>query len=288
MELLRRSDVRTPGRKCTLLLYREDLTAVYPGMIRFTLRLLAGDEEIGVFRTNTYEYSPTVPLDAETVANDRFADWEQMLRESPDSFIDALRAQKPRCIPSLTATDVVIIQGSPRPGGNCSILAGYAARAAQASGKTVQVIFPGDMEIAPCIGCYQCYNTGWCTYEDDMDGIIHAIRNCALLVVCTPVYTNTIPAGLKAVIDRCQALHAVYTLEGVKSEQNGLLLSVAGRIGKENFACVESVVAAFMANLEIRQCGSIFYDGMDALHDVRRNAGAEDAVRKAVQAALVP
>jgi hypothetical protein len=66
------------------------------------------------------------------------------------------------------------------------------------------------------------------------------------------------------------------------------LISVAGRRGRENFACVESVIAAFMGNLEIRRCGRILYDGMDALHDVRRNAGVGDAVRKAVQAALVP
>ena len=92
--------------------------------------------------------------------------------------------------------------------GNCSILAGWAVDAAHELGRTAQVIYPHDMDIRCCIGCYQCYNTGSCVFDDDMGSIIDAIRESSLLVVCSPVYTNTVPGGLKLLIDRCQAYHA--------------------------------------------------------------------------------
>ena len=75
-------------------------------------------------------------------------------------------------------TDLVIIQGSPRPDGNCGILTGWAADAAQEAGRTAQVIYPHDLDIHCCIGCYQCYNTGTCVFDDDMGSIIDAVRGC--------------------------------------------------------------------------------------------------------------
>jgi len=84
--------------------------------------------------------------------------------------------------------DLVVLQGSPRANGNCSILAGWAVEAAHELGKTARVIYPYDMDIRSCIGCYQCYNTGSCIFDDDMSDIIGAIRNtsclwCALLFI---------------------------------------------------------------------------------------------------------
>jgi len=110
--------------------------------------------------------------------------------------------------PIVTTSDLVVIQGSPRGDGNCSILARWAVDTVHELGRTAQVIYPHDMDIRCCIGCYQCYNSGSCVFDDDMGSIIGAIKVASLLVVCSPVYTNTVPGGLKLVIDRCQAYHA--------------------------------------------------------------------------------
>jgi multimeric flavodoxin WrbA len=120
-----------------------------------------------------------------------------------------------------------------------------------------------------------------------MGSIIDAIRNSSLLVVCAPVYTNTVPGGLKLLIDRCQAYHAERILSGGRTGQHGLIFSVAGRKGEENFTCVTRVLSAFLRNLEITPAGEILIDRIDAVKDIRSIPGMEDTVRKKVTQNLV-
>ena len=183
--------------------------------------------------------------------------------------------------------NILILQGSPRPDGSCALLASWAAEACGSVGRDVEVVFVHDLEVRPCIGCYQCYNAGDCTFDDDMARLGPAIRDAGLVVVCSPVYTNTVPAGLKAVMDRAQSVHADATLHpGNPAPQAGVLLATAGREGTENFACVQSVVRAFMANLGIRYHGEVLVDDLDARHDPRRRPGLQAQVRSTVLGAL--
>jgi multimeric flavodoxin WrbA len=286
---VRRREIVTPYGVYTISLHREDLSALYPGMIRYALSLLAGERTVALFRTNSYEYTPGMPLDAETAAI-RVADgWEDALRADPCRFIDRIeRPDRPVCVPDVPAADVLIIQGSPRPDGNCSILAGWAKEAARECGRTVSVIFPDALEIHPCIGCYQCYNTGACTFDDDMTGVQNAIRDAECVVLCTPVYTTTVPAALKALIDRCQAFHADLSLFGGRTGQKtrGSLLAVAGREGRENFTGTREVARAFFGNIGIILSGEICVGGMDEIQDVRRIPGLAERVQEAVRGNL--
>jgi multimeric flavodoxin WrbA len=101
------------------------------------------------------------------------------------------------------------------------------------------------------------------------------------------VYTNTVPAGLKLLIDRCQAYHAERVLYGGRTGQQGLIFSVAGRSGEENFTCVTRVISAFLRNLGITPAGEILIDRIDSVKDIRTIAGMEETVRKKVQHCLV-
>jgi multimeric flavodoxin WrbA len=269
-----------------LSLDREDYSAVYPGMLRYTVGVSLGGEERALFRTNSYEYAPRVPMQAETVAYERFAEWERELNESSAGFF--LTHEKPpaRRIPA-TKTDLVVIAGSPRADGNCGILTEWMVDAARHAGRTTTVIYPHDLDIHPCIGCYQCYNTGTCTFDDDMTGIIDAIRTCRVLVVTSPVYTNTVPGTLKVLIDRCQAYHAERVLFGGPERQRGILCAVAGRRGRTHFTCLENVVHAFMRNLGIIPSGDHLVDGMDEYHDIRTVLGLERQVQETVRTALM-
>lgn len=281
-EVLRRTTI---AGSYLLTLEREDLARIYPGMVRYTVRVRTNERTRAAFRTNTYEYSPRMPLDAEAAAHETYEEWARGLAVDPEAFI---RAQQPvpRVRPELPVTDVLIVQGSPRPGGNCSIMADWAASAAHGAGRSAQVIFPDDLYLRPCIGCYRCYNFAQCTFDDDMEAVIAAIRGATLIVVCSPVYTDTVPAGLKMVIDRCQTYHAERALFGGPEGQRGLLLAVAGRTGEENFRCVRRVVRDYFQNLEIEPCGEVLAEGMDRARDVRSIPGIEERVRAAVAGCL--
>jgi multimeric flavodoxin WrbA len=148
------------------------------------------------------------------------------------------------------------------------------------------VVYLDDLVIHPCIGCYQCYNTGSCTFEDDMAGLIKILRSAVLLVICTPVYTNTVPGSLKIFIDRCQAYHAEKNLFSPGEGKAGLLISVAGRKGKENFDCVKKVIDSYLRNLGIKPAGELLLDGMDRVHDVRGLPGIEEEVGDIVRRAF--
>lgn len=284
-ELLRSREVGDGVNRVLLTLYREDFSALYPGMIRYFLSAVSEKKVRAVFRTNTFEYSPLVPLKAETVAFQIADDWEAHLRNNPAVFFQDHWPEAPqnRSVPS---PDLVVIQGSPRGDGNCSILAGWAVEAAHALGKTVQVIYPHDLDIHCCIACYQCYNTGSCVFDDDMRAIIDAIRHTSLLVVCSPVYTNTVPGGLKLVIDRCQAYHAERVIYGGAQGQKGLIFSVAGRKGEANFTCITRVISAFLRNLDIEVSGDVLIDHVDAIKDIRMIPGMESAVREKITTLL--
>jgi multimeric flavodoxin WrbA len=283
--LLVSKDIRSGGKAYTLSLEEEDLSSLYPGMTRYTLRLASGGVTLGLFRTNTYEYSPAMPLDAGTAARRKFEEWEGALARDPPRFIASLAAPREGEPPG-GGVDALIIQGSPRPGGNCSILAGWAAEKALELGKRPRVVYLDDLTIRPCIGCYQCYNTGTCTFEDDMTDLIRALRSASLLVISTPVYTNTVPGGLKIFIDRCQAYHAERNLFRTGGEKKGLVLSVAGRTGRGNFTCVKKVLASFMRNLDIRPAGEILLDGMDRVRSVEALPGIREQVGDLVRDAF--
>ncbi|HSQ93619.1 MAG TPA: flavodoxin family protein [Methanoregula sp.] len=277
--------VRSGTAAYLLTLDREDFSALYPGMVRYILAVREGDRLRAVFRTNTFEYSPLNPLAAETAVREKAADWEEELAADPSGIFrnyPAVPAKKP----AAAAADLVIIQGSPRPDGNCGILTGWAAEAATDAGRTAQVIYPHDLDIHCCIGCYQCYNTGTCVFDDDMRGIIDAVRGARLLVVCSPVYTNTVTAGLKLVIDRMQAYHAERTLCGGRSGQNGILFSVAGRKGGDNFTCITKVIVPFFKNLGIEPAGQVLIDSVDAVRDIRNLPGRKDEVQGLIRVRL--
>jgi multimeric flavodoxin WrbA len=278
-------EIRAGGKTYLLTIEGEDLSRLYPGMTRYTLRLTSGGETLGLFRTNSYEYSPTVPLNAEGVIRGKAFEWEKALTKDAGGFLASLGSPREDAHPAGNV-EALIIQGSPRPDGNCSILAGWAAEEAGDLRKRARVVFLDDLSLHPCIGCYQCYNTGTCTFDDDMTDLIGALRSATLLVICTPVYTNTVPGGLKIFIDRCQAYHAEKNLFGDGREKKGILLSVAGRMGTDNFACVKQVVISFMRNLGIRYTGEVLVDGVDRIRDIRTLPGIREKVGSLVQDAL--
>lgn len=283
--VFRLREISTPGGIVRITVHREDLSALYPGMVRYTVGLLKDDRVLSTFVTNSYEYTPLVPLEAERVALALAGRWEHELMANPHEFLSDLPHPGHRR-PVRSAPDVVIIQGSPRADGNCGIIAGWAATAVRTREKTLEVIFPHDMDIRPCSGCYQCYNTGTCCIDDQMTGVIDAIRGASQIIVCTPVYTNTVPGGLKLLIDRSLAYHAERRISGNSRRSNGLLFSVAGRKGIENFSCIRSVVYAFMDIIGARPAGELLFDGMDERRDIRDAAGAEEQVKRLVDTSL--
>lgn len=276
-DLVRTVEITTSDGTFLLRYEQENLTHIYPGMVRYSVRVTRGTETIALFRTNSYEYQPLVPLEPEGIARKIAKEWELALRNNPREFIFRQTVTKPRPIPT-GKEHVVVIQGSPRPEGNCSILAQWCNDRVKVEKISVRTIYPDELQIHPCIGCYQCYNDGQCVFDDDMDEVIGALCGCKLLIVCVPVYTNGPPAAIKALIDRCLAYHAYRTLTGDTHTAAGITFAVAGRKGDENFTCLKTILHSFMRNIGIMPAGEIMIDGLDEIRDLRNIPTIQDDV----------
>ena len=99
----------------------------------------------------------------------------------------------------------LIINGSARGAkGVTAKLAGALADGLSRGGAQVETLFVADMNIAPCTACLSCMhlNPGHCAQRDDMDLVVPLLKQADLLVWAAPVYTDTMSAQLKAVMDR--------------------------------------------------------------------------------------
>lgn len=277
-------EIETPEGTFTIRLSTDDLGFVYPGMLRYTIEILHGARPVYTYAINSYEVPPGSLFEAGRVAGIVFARLADDVRSRPEIYTRKRVLVRP--LPDRGVYDLVILQGSPRKFGNSALAASWCDDEAGRAGLSSRIFYIHEMEIRPCIGCYVCYNDGHCPIDDDMPRIIRAIESASLVVVCTPVYTNTVPAGLKAVMDRCQWLHAREKILGKEVHARGLAIAVAGQEGMEPFACVTPVVDAFMKNLGIQPAGAVLFGGLDRIRDIRRIEGAEGEVRSALRALL--
>lgn len=100
---------------------------------------------------------------------------------------------------------VVILNGSPRKGGNCDLLCDKFAQGALSAGNSVEKIDVAQKKIGYCRACYFCNDGGVCAVKDDMPVILQKMIDCDVLVLASPVYFYSMAAQLKAVIDRTVA-----------------------------------------------------------------------------------
>ncbi|MCT8337922.1 flavodoxin family protein [Methanoculleus sp. Afa-1] len=279
--------VKTPEGTFTLRLILDDLGDIYPGMIRYTVEVLRGTETVYTYAINTYESAPERSLfDTRKAAEIVFARLAHDVASRPHLYTHPRVFTRP--LPGTGTADVVILQGSPRRFGNSAKIASWCDDEAVRAGLTSRIFSLQEMDIRPCIGCYVCYDQGYCPVEDDMPPIIRALEAASIVVVCTPVYTGTVPAPLKAAIDRCQWLHAREKILGKELHARGLLVAVAGRRGADPFVCTTRVVGMFMENLGIRPADPVLIGDLDRARDVETIAGVEYSVRAALSALLEP
>jgi multimeric flavodoxin WrbA len=112
-------------------------------------------------------------------------------------------------------------------------------KGAQAAGAQARVLAVAGKSIEGCRACGDCYRTGQCVIDDDMEPFYQALEAAARIVLVTPVYFYGIPALGKAMIDRAQVFWSrIYKLGQKRefaAEPRGLVLAVGATKGKDLF-----------------------------------------------------
>lgn len=98
---------------------------------------------------------------------------------------------------------ILVLTGSPRRRGNSFAMTDAFIQAAEAKGHTVKRFDTAFMQIAGCRACEACFKTGKaCSFDDDFNIIAPEIESADAIIFTMPVYWYTMPAQIKAVIDR--------------------------------------------------------------------------------------
>lgn len=97
---------------------------------------------------------------------------------------------------------VLMLNGSPRTGGNTSIALQEMEKVFSAEGVDTEIIQIGKQDIRGCIACNSCAKTGKCVFDDLVNQTAPQFEACDGLVVASPVYYASANATLIAFLDR--------------------------------------------------------------------------------------
>lgn len=97
---------------------------------------------------------------------------------------------------------VLIINGSPRAGGNTAIAVREMEAVFRENGVEVTTVQIGGKAICGCIACGKCAETGRCVFDDAVNELAPLFEQADGLVVASPVYYASANATLIACLDR--------------------------------------------------------------------------------------
>lgn len=161
---------------------------------------------------------------------------------------------------------ILILNGSPRRGGNTDILLRHLEQGIASAGKKARQVYLAELAIAPCMSCGACELDGHCLIEDDMQALYGWLEQADCIVLASPVYFYSVSAQAKAFIDRCQALwNKKYTLQQHDSKRRqGYLLAVAARLGEKTFDGIRLTARYFFDAVNCDYSAELLVRGADA------------------------
>lgn len=97
---------------------------------------------------------------------------------------------------------VLMLNGSPRSGGNTAAALHEMEQVFQAEGVETETIQVGGQQIRGCVACGGCAKLGRCVYDDAVNQLAPKFEACDGLVVGSPVYYASANATLVAFLTR--------------------------------------------------------------------------------------
>lgn len=112
---------------------------------------------------------------------------------------------------------ILVLNGSPKKKSDTFRLTEAFLRGLNKAGQQeVHVVDVIDKQIAPCRGCFCCWQNmdGHCVIQDDQNQILDLYRSADLVIWSFPLYCYSMPSHLKAVLDRTIPLVKMAMVEG--------------------------------------------------------------------------
>ncbi|MBW2059491.1 MAG: flavodoxin family protein [Deltaproteobacteria bacterium] len=164
--------------------------------------------------------------------------------------------------------EVLGVCGSPRRGGNSSLLLEEALRGAQRAGAAVENLLLSEKTMSPCLEIYGCKRDGECVIKDDFQEVAGRITRADALILASPVFFYSVSAHTKILIDRCQSLwvkrHLLHLpISPGRPRRKGAFISVGATRGKRLFEGVLLTVRYFFDAIDVELVDTLLVRGVD-------------------------
>ncbi len=97
---------------------------------------------------------------------------------------------------------VLMINGSPRVGGNTAIALAEMEKIFTQEGIETEILQVGNQVIRGCAACYACVKNGKCIFSDAVNEAAAKFESCDGLVIGSPVYYGSANGTLISFLDR--------------------------------------------------------------------------------------
>lgn len=97
---------------------------------------------------------------------------------------------------------VLMLNGSPRAGGNTALALKEMEAIFAQEGIETEIVHVGKQDIRGCIACLKCAQTGKCVFDDIVNQIAPKLEAADGLVIASPVYYASANPTLVALLDR--------------------------------------------------------------------------------------
>jgi len=196
----------------------------------------------------------------------------------------------------LTPMLLLALYGSPRQGGNTDILLDEFLKGVLSTAPNTQIqkIFIRDLKITPCQEYNACLKTGNCIIQDEMNTLYEQLSKADAVVLSAPVFFYNVPAQVKIIIDRCQALWArkyILKITNPKSQipRKGFFISAGGTKGENLFTGTILTVKYFFKAINVDYTGELVYNTIDIKGAIRKHPTAlKDAFAAGKKLVIAP
>jgi multimeric flavodoxin WrbA len=171
---------------------------------------------------------------------------------------------------------VLGIYSSPRKAGNTDQILDKALEGAIQAGAEIKRIYARDLSVSGCLECGGCDKTGKCIVRDDMDSVYPLLESAGIIFLASPIFFYALPAQVKALVDRTQAMWSRRRLEKSPAERKfynsgkGYLIAVGATRGKNLFEGVRLEARYFFDALDMSYEGGLFFRGLEKSTDIQQ------------------
>ena len=168
---------------------------------------------------------------------------------------------------------ILILEGSPRKGGNTDLLSDEFIRGAKEAGHKVEKIYLQEKEIRYCIDCEVCQkkNNG-CIQKDDFSQVCQKMIDSDIWVLVSPVYYYSITAQMKTLIDR------TYSALTRISDKDCYFLSAGAAPDPKYYELLLNTLRSFISCFKnMREAGSVIAYHSQIKGSIKNNPAMQEA-----------